>query len=299
MSSASQQHTVATPATCRGVGVHSGRPVALAVRSAPAGSGLTFVRTDAEAARVPVSAQAVSDTRLHTVLGAPGAAWGGVTVSTVEHLLAAFCALGVDNAVVELDGPELPIMDGSALPFIQALDRAGLRAQGEPRRMIEVLEPVVVAHGEKRVELAPGDGFSMDVEIDFDTPAIGRQRLVLDLDEATVRRELAPARTFGFVGEVEALRAAGLARGAGLHNAVAIDGGRVVNPEGLRFPDECVRHKMLDALGDLYVLGAPILGRYTARRPGHALNNALARALAARPQAWRWRSWAPALAYAG
>lgn len=294
MSSASQQHTLATPATCRGVGVHSGRPVALTLRAAAAGSGLTFVRADAGGARVPVSAQAVVDTRLHTVLGA-----GGVTVSTVEHLLAAFSALGVDNAVVELDGPELPIMDGSALPFIQALDRAGLRAQGEPRRMIEVLAPVVVEHGGKRAELAPGDGFSMDVEIDFDTPAIGRQRLVLDIDEATVRRELAPARTFGFVGEVEALRAAGLARGAGLHNAVAIDGGRVVNPEGLRFPDECVRHKMLDALGDLYVLGAPLLGRYAARRPGHALNNALARALLARPKAWRWTAYAPALACAG
>ena len=293
---ATLQHTLAAPAVCRGVGVHSGRPVEVVVRAAPAGSGLSFVRTDAGGVRVPVSAQAVSDTRLHTVLAEPG----GVTVSTVEHLLAALAALGVDNALIELDGPELPIMDGSALPFIQALDRAGLRAQGEPRRMIEVLQPVVIEQGDKRAALTPGDGgFAMDVEIDFDTPAIGRQRLALDLDEAAVRRELAPARTFGFVSEVEALRAAGLARGAGLHNAVAIEAGRVLNPEGLRFADECVRHKMLDALGDLYVLGAPILGRYTARRPGHALNNALARELLARPLAWRWTSYEPALAVAG
>ena len=292
---ATLQHTLATPAVCRGAGVHGGRPVEMVVRAAPVGAGLAFVRLDAGGARVPVCAQAVSDTRLHTVLCADS-----VAVSTVEHLLAAFAALGVDNATVELDGPELPIMDGSALPFIQAIDRAGLRAQGEARRMIEVVEPVVVEHGGKRASLTPGDGgFSMDVEIDFDCPAIGRQRLVLDIDEGVVRRELAPARTFGFVAEVEALRAVGLAQGAGLHNAVAIDGGRVVNPEGLRFPDECVRHKMLDALGDLYVLGAPILGRYAAVRPGHALNNALARALLARPQAWRWRAYEPALAVAG
>lgn len=297
MGPATLQHTVAGPAVCRGVGVHSGAPVRLTVRPAPVNAGVVFVRVDVTDRdnRVPVSPTAVVDTRLHTVLGAVS----GVTVSTVEHVLAALAGLGVDNAVVELDGPEAPIMDGSALPFVRALDQAGLRAQSAPRRLLEILEPVVVEHGDKRAALLPGEGFALDVEIAFASAAVGRQRWVGALDETTFRRDLAPARTFGFVSEVEALRERGLARGAGLHNAVAIDGDRVMNPEGLRFADECVRHKALDALGDLYVLGAPILGRYEARYPGHALNNALARALADQPHAWRERRFEPAFAAAG
>lgn len=297
MSSATFQHTVAGPAVCRGVGVHSGLPVRLVVRPAPVDAGVVFVRLDVTDRdnRVRVSPAAVVDTRLHTVLGDPE----GVTVSTVEHVLAALAGLGVDNAVVELDGPESPIMDGSALPFVRALDRAGLRAQAAPRRHIEILEPIVVEHGDKRAALLPGEGFALDVEIAFASAAVGRQRWAGVLDEAAFRRYLAPARTFGFVEEVEALRAMGLARGAGLHNAVAIDGDRVLNPEGLRFHDECVRHKALDAVGDLYVLGAPILGRYEARYPGHALNNALARALVERPRAWRERRFQPDFAAAG
>ncbi len=299
MSSAAFQHTFASPAVCRGVGVHSGRLATLIMRAAAAGAGLVFARTDlGPDARVRVCAEAVVDTRLHTVL----ADAAGVAVSTVEHLLAALAIAGVDNAVLELDGPETPIMDGSAQPFLQAIDRAGLRAQAEPRRVAEILAPVTVAHGDKRAALLPaadGEGFHLDVEIAFDDPAIGRQRLELSADEATMRRELAPARTFGFLHEVEALRAQGLAQGAGLHNAVAVEAGRVVNLEGLRFPDEFVRHKMLDAVGDLYVLGAPLVGRYAARYPGHALNNALARALLAQPQAWRWRTLEPRFAEAG
>lgn len=297
MGSATFQHTLAAPTVCKGVGVHSGAPVRLTVRAAPVDTGVVFVRTDVvdRNNRVPVSPSAVVDTRLHTVLGNAA----GVTVSTVEHVLAAFAGLGVDNAVVELDGPEAPIMDGSASPFVRALDRAGLRPQSAPRRYIEILEPVVVEHGGKRAALLPDHRFALDVEIAFTNVAVGRQRWMGALDEANFRRELAPARTFGFVSEVEALRERGLARGAGLHNAVAIDGDRVLNPEGLRFPDECVRHKALDALGDLYVLGAPILGRYEARYPGHALNNALARALAERPEAWREHHFPPAFAAAG
>ena len=292
------QHTVAAPAVCRGVGVHSGRAATVSVRPAPAGAGLLFVRTDLNDARVPVSAEAVVDTRLHTVLGAPQ---GDARVSTVEHLLAALAIAGVDNATIEVDGAEIPIMDGSAQPFLLALDRAGLRAQSQPRRWIEVIERVEVIDGDKRATLSPaaGPGLVLDVEIAFASAAVGRQHLALTADEATARRELAPARTFGFLADVEALRAQGLAQGAGLHNAVAIDGDRVVNPEGLRFADEFVRHKMLDALGDLYVLGAPLIGRYEGVRPGHALNNALARALAETPCAWRWRAFEPQFAAAG
>ena len=292
------QHTVAAPAVCRGVGVHSGRAATVSVRPAPAGAGLLFVRTDLNDARVPVSAEAVVDTRLHTVLGAPQ---GDARVSTVEHLLAALAIAGVDNATIEVDGAEIPIMDGSAQPFLLALDRAGLCAQSQPRRWIEVIERVEVIDGDKRATLSPaaGPGLVLDVEIAFASAAVGRQHLALTADEATARRELAPARTFGFLADVEALRAQGLAQGAGLHNAVAIDGDRVVNPEGLRFADEFVRHKMLDALGDLYVLGAPLIGRYEGVRPGHALNNALARALAETPCAWRWRAFEPQFAAAG
>ena len=298
MASATLQHTVATPAAFRGAGVHGGLPVEVVVRPAPVDAGLVFVRTDlAGDNRVPVRADAVVDTRLHTVLGNAA----GASVSTVEHLLAALAALGVDNAVIEIDGPETPIMDGSAQPFVQALDQAGRRAQARPRRCIEITAPVEVVVGDKRAALLPSDapGLVMDVEIAFESAVIGRQRIELLADEGAVRRELVRARTFGFLSDAEVLRARGLALGAGLHNSVVVDGDRVLNPEGLRAPDEFVRHKALDALGDLYVLGAPILGRYEARFPGHALNNALARALLAQPGAWRSREFAPAFAHAG
>jgi len=280
-----RQRTLARPAICAGVGMHTGARVRLAVRPAPAGSGVVFVRTDLRGldGRVPVSAEAVVATRLGTVI----ANAAGATVSTIEHLMAALCALGVDNAVVELDGPEVPIVDGSAEPFIRLLDRVGLKTQAAPRRFIEVLAPVEVFDGDKYAALRPADGFEVDFEIRFASAAIGRQRIVTAADEAGFRRELAWARTFGFLHEVEALRAAGLARGGSLENAIVIDGDTVLNPEGLRRPDEFVRHKALDAVGDLYVLGAPIIGRFESRCGGHGLNNQLARALLARPDAWR------------
>ncbi len=222
----------------------------------------------------------------------------GVTVSTIEHLMAALAALGVDNALVEIDGPEVPIMDGSALPFVKLLDRAGRRAQAAPRRVIEVLRPVTVSEGDKHASLLPAERFEVDFEIRFASAAIGRQRVVAAADEAGFRRELADCRTFGFLHEVEGLRAAGLARGGSLANAVVIDGDRVLNPEGLRRPDEFVRHKALDALGDLYVLGAPILGRFESSCGGHRLNNQLCRALLAQPDAWRLALSTPELAEA-
>jgi UDP-3-O-[3-hydroxymyristoyl] N-acetylglucosamine deacetylase len=291
----SRQHTVAAPAICAGVGMHTGERVRLVIKPAPAGSGVVFVRTDVTGdGRVPVSAEAVVATRLGTVI----ANASGVTVSTIEHLMAAMSALGVDNAVVELDGPEVPIMDGSALPFVQLLDRAGRRPQGRSRRVIEITAPVVVTDGVKRAALVPADRFEVDFEISFASAAIGRQRVVAAADEAGFRRELADCRTFGFVHEVEALRAAGLARGGSLDNAVVVDGDRVLNPEGLRRPDEFVRHKALDAVGDLYVLGAPILGRFESTCGGHGLNNQLCRALLAQPDAWRVRTPALELAEA-
>ena len=284
-SSEIHEHTLAGPAICAGVGVHTGDRVRLSIRPAPAGHGIVFVRTDIKDRdnRVPAKGEAVVATRLGTVI----ANEAGVTVATIEHLMAAMAALGVDNATVELDGPEVPIMDGSALPFVQLLDRAGFRRQEKPQRYIEILEPVVVTEGDKSAALLPCDRFEMFFEIEFATSTIGKMSVDMEITEESFREELSAARTFGFVEEVEALRAIGLARGGSLENAVVIDGDRILNPEGLRFADEFVRHKALDAVGDLYVLGAPILGRFEGRKAGHTLNNAVVRALLARPSAWR------------
>jgi UDP-3-O-[3-hydroxymyristoyl] N-acetylglucosamine deacetylase len=290
------QHTVKAPALFAGVGVHTGAYTRVAVRPAGADTGVVFVRTDVTDRdnRIAVSAEAVCKTQLGTVI----ANAAGVTVSTIEHLMAAFVMLGVDNAIVELDGPEMPIMDGSSLPFLRVLDRAGLREQQAPRRYIEILETVEVVDGDKRAALKPAEQFEVAFEIRFDSAAIGRQAIDLVMDEQAFRAELADCRTFGFVHEVEALRAMGLARGGSMENAVVIDGDRVLNPEGLRRPDEFVRHKALDAIGDLYVLGLPVLGRFEGLLAGHGLNNALVRALAARPDAWRIRTFVADLAEA-
>ncbi|MFN3522152.1 MAG: UDP-3-O-acyl-N-acetylglucosamine deacetylase [Phenylobacterium sp.] len=296
MAAAAFQHTLQGPAIFAGVGVHTGAYTRVSVRPAPADSGVVFVRTDVADRdnRIAASAEAVCKTQLGTVIGNAA----GVTVSTIEHLMAALAMLGVDNAVVELDGPEMPIMDGSSLPFVQILDRAGRRPLDAPRRYIEILEPIEVVEGDKRATLTPADRFEVAFEIAFPSAAIGRQRVDLPMDEQAFRRELADCRTFGFLHEVEALRAMGLARGGSMENVVVIEGDRVLNPEGLRRPDEFVRHKALDAIGDLYVLGAPIIGRFEGILAGHGLNNALVRALVARPQAWRMRSLVERLAEA-
>ena len=294
--SAYHQHTVAGPVIFAGVGVHTGAHVRVAVRPAAVDAGVTFVRTDLKDIdnAIRVSAEAVGQTRLGTVISTAA----GASVSTIEHLMAAFCALGIDNVVVELDGPEVPILDGSAEVFIQCLDRAGRRRQEASRRFIEVLEPVEVVEGDKRAVLLPCDGFEVAFEIAFDCAPIGRQSVDLAITEESFRAELADCRTFGFLKDVEALRAAGLARGASMENAVVLDGDRVLNPEGLRRPDEFVRHKALDAVGDLYVAGLPLLARFEGLYAGHGLNNQLVRALMANPQAWRVRTLAPELAQA-
>jgi UDP-3-O-[3-hydroxymyristoyl] N-acetylglucosamine deacetylase len=291
------QHTVATTAICAGVGLHTGQRVRLTIRPAPVGTGIVFVRTDVRDRdnRVPAHADRVPATQLCTVV--TNAA--GVSVSTIEHLMAAIAALNIDNAVVELDGPEMPIMDGSSAAFVQILDRAGRRRQEAMRQYIEILEPIEVREGAKRARLLPSGQFEVYFEIDFDTPVIGRQAVDLVVDEASFREELADCRTFGFIKDVEALRAQGLALGGSLENAVVIDGDRILNPEGLRRPDEFVRHKALDAVGDLYVLGAPILGRFEGLYAGHALNNRLAREVLARPQSWRMRTLQEEMAEAG
>jgi UDP-3-O-[3-hydroxymyristoyl] N-acetylglucosamine deacetylase len=291
------QKTTIAPAIIAGVGVHTGDRERHDVRPAPGGTGIVFVRTDITDRdnRIPVSGEAVVDARLNTMI--ENAA--GVRLSTIEHLMAAFAALGVSNAVVEVDGPELPILDGSALQFVQLLDRAGFRRQEAPVRYIEILEPIRVRDGDKSAALLPCDRYEMRFEIDFPTPVIGNQVVDFVVDEPTFRDQIMAARTFGFAHEVEALRRAGLARGGSLENAVVIDGDQILNPGGLRMEREFVKHKALDAIGDLYVLGAPLLGRYEGVKAGHAINNLLVRELLANPRAWREVVRVPEMAMAG
>lgn len=285
------QTTVARDVRIGGVGIHGGLPANVILRPAAADTGVVFVRTDLPG-RPAIAARAdtVCDTRLATVIG-DGA---GATVSTVEHLMSALAGLGVDNVIAEIDGPETPIGDGSAADFAAAIDAAGLAKLDAPRRYLEILEPVEIAAPGKRAALVPADGFEMSVEIIFESAAIGRQTLDVAVDPDSFRREIASACTFGFLAEVEQLRAAGLGRGASLENTIVVDGDAVMNPETLRRPDDFVRHKALDALGDLALAGHPIRGRYEASCAGHALNNQLVRALLDRPAAWRLTTAAPA-----
>lgn len=291
------QHTLQGLARFSGVGVHTGAHAEVTVRPAPSDSGIVFVRTDVSDRdnRIAVSAEAVCKTQLGTVI----ANSAGVTISTIEHLMAALVMTEIDNAVVELDGPEMPIMDGSSLPFTHILDMVGRRAQEAPRRFIEILSPIEVVDGDKSARLEPSAQFEVAFEIAFGSAAIGRQKVDLPMGVKAFRRELADCRTFGFLHEVEALRAMGLARGGSMENVVVIEGDRILNPEGLRRPDEFVRHKALDAIGDLFVLGAPIIGRFEGVLAGHAINNALVRALVASPQSWRYRILVEDLAQAG
>jgi UDP-3-O-[3-hydroxymyristoyl] N-acetylglucosamine deacetylase len=282
------QVTLARSVSFEGVGIHTGQVTRVTLRPAAADAGVRFLRTDVKDRdpAVPARADAVCQTRLGTVIGNGD----GVSVSTIEHLMAAFCGLGVDNVLVEIDGPEVPIMDGSCRAFVEAIDEAGRRAQAARRPHIEILEPIEVTEDDKSARLLPAEGFEVAFEIAFDSIAIGRQNLDMVVDEMRFREDLAPCRTFGFLHEVEALRLAGLARGGSLDNVLVIEGDKVLNPDGLRRFDEFVRHKALDAVGDLYLLGATLMGRYEGRYSGHGLNNALARAVMASPQSWRFSS---------
>ncbi len=279
-----RQTTLAARAALSGIGVHSGREVSLTIHPAEAGNGISFLRTNTEDGidhEIRADFRSVSATDLCTAIGT-----NGHRVATIEHLMAAFSALAIDNAVVEIDGPELPVMDGSAGAFIEAFDHVGLATLDEPRRFIKVVKPVRIEVGESFAEFRPHDRMRVEVEIDFDTPLIGRQRYAADIDPDVFRRDIARARTFGFLSDVEQLWARGLALGASLENAVVIGEGRVINPEGLRFDDEFVRHKALDAVGDLALIGAPLVGCYRSYRGGHKLNVAAVAALIADETAW-------------
>jgi UDP-3-O-[3-hydroxymyristoyl] N-acetylglucosamine deacetylase len=279
------QRTVKTAIEAEGVALHSGEITRFCIRPAPVDSGLVFVRTDlSPAVEIPARSENVVDTRLATTLGV-----GGVTVGTVEHLIAALAGLGVDNARVEVDGPEIPILDGSALPFVDLIREAGgTVAQRKPKRFVVVRRPVVVADesGERSARLEPAASFSLRCSIDFNHPIVNQQSFELALSDTAFLREVARARTFGFARDVDAMHAAGLARGGSLANAVVVDDFSVRNPEGLRFPDEFVRHKVLDAIGDLALLGAPLIGRYIGHKSGHWLNTRLVAALLAQPKAY-------------
>lgn len=279
------QRTLKAAIGCVGTGVHTGRRVSLTLLPAEAGTGVVFRRTDL-GVDIPARFDCVVDTRLCTVLARPDQPT--VRLGTVEHLMAALAGCGVDNVVAEIDGPELPIIDGSAAPLVFLIDCAGIVEQHAPRAEIEILRPIRVDEGEAFAELRPGGaGFQMALSIEFRAEAIGRQALSLRLTQDSFRRELADARTFTDAADIAQLRTAGLARGGSLANAVVVDAAQVLNPGGLRMPDEFVRHKLLDAVGDLALAGAPLRGRFVAHRSGHTLNVRLLRAMFADPGAWR------------
>jgi UDP-3-O-[3-hydroxymyristoyl] N-acetylglucosamine deacetylase len=282
-----KQTTLREEVAISGIGVHSGAPVTLSLHPADDDTGIVFQRVTADGTierEIRADVRAVTATEFATVLGDAS----GPLCSTAEHLLAALRGLNVDNVVVEIDGPEVPIMDGSAAPFVDALDQAGLTARALPRRYIEVIKPVRVVKGDALGELRPyAHGFRVEAEIEFDHPLIGRQALALDIEPNTFRREIARARTFGFMKDVDKLWSGGYALGASLENTLVVSEDRVLNPEGLRFADEFVRHKVLDALGDLALAGHPLLGAYRTVRGGHKLNHAVLSALMADTSAWR------------
>ena len=287
------QRTLKTRIGCRGVGLHTGQKVAMALLPAPPGTGIVFRRTDA-GAEIAASWRNAVEAPLSTVLSNGE----GIQVGTVEHLLAAFSGAEIDNAVVELDGPEVPIMDGSAAPFLFLIECAGAVEQDEPRRAIKVLKPVSVVEAGASASLAPDHGFSVGFEIAYDNPLIRRQDIALAMDPTTFKSELSRARTFGLADDVDRLRAAGFARGGSLDNAIVVSGDHVLNSGGLRYADEFVRHKLLDAVGDLYLAGGPLLGRFRGVRSGHAHTRRLLAALFADPAAWAYTTIARAAAFA-
>jgi UDP-3-O-[3-hydroxymyristoyl] N-acetylglucosamine deacetylase len=279
-----RQRTLRQAISTKGVGLHTGARVEIALLPAPADTGIVFRRTDLPVpVTIPARADRVGDTRLSSTLRGEGA-----TVSTVEHLMSALAGLGIDNLRVDVAGPEVPIMDGSAMPFVYLLQSAGVVEQNAPKRFIRVTAPVEVRDGDKWARFSPYAGYRLDFAIDFPHPVFGSENkhVVVDFALHSYVKEVARARTFGFMQDVEAMRAAGLALGGSLQNAIVLDETRILNVEGLRYENEFVKHKVLDAIGDLYLLGHPLIGEYAAFKPGHGLNNALARALLASPDAF-------------
>lgn len=280
------QHTISRPVELSGVGLHSGAETVLRLLPADMGAGLTFRRVDVADRdnMVPALWDSVVDTRLCTVV----ANKAGVSVGTIEHLMAALSACGVDNAIIELDAPEVPIMDGSSAPFVDAIRQVGLKTQTAPRRAIRVLKDIRVVDGDKSVTLKPGVGSRFKAGIDFAHPSIGQQSFEIELFSGDFESKISDARTFGFAHEVKALRAMGLALGGSLENAVVLDDKSIMNPEGLRHDDEFARHKVLDAVGDLYIAGGPIIGHYEATKPGHNMNNRILHELFSNQDNWEW-----------
>ncbi|NCO51162.1 MAG: UDP-3-O-acyl-N-acetylglucosamine deacetylase [Deltaproteobacteria bacterium] len=276
------QRTLQNPIEISGIGLHSGANICLRLRPAAAGTGIIFYRRDAQrSAAIPAKVENVVDTRLATVLGRDG-----LTVSTVEHFLAALSACGIDNLHVDIDGPEVPILDGSAAPFIAAIEKAGTETLLASRKFIAIRKPISLIEGDKRISIIPSRFFRITFDIAFEHKAIAVQQYSMKFTSENFQRDIAPARTFGFLHEVEHLKSVGLARGGSLDNAVVIDEGGVINPEGLRYRDEFVRHKILDACGDFSLLGAPMLGHIRAFKAGHDLNAKMVRKILANPDHW-------------
>ncbi len=275
------QRTVGRRVSCTGVGLHSGKPATLTMAPAPADAGITFVRMDL-GVEIPALAQHVVDTTLSTNLGI-----GKARVHTVEHVLAAFTGLGIDNCRVEVDGPEIPIMDGSAAPFVCLVQEAGIATLRAGKRFLVIEKPVEIRDGDKLARLEPSEQMSIDFTVDFDHPLVTNQAFRFVLSDRAFEREVARARTFCFLRDIEKMQAVGLAKGGSLENAIVVDQFSILNPEGLRFPDEFARHKVLDALGDLSLMGLPVIGALVARKSGHAMNQALVRKVLADPTAHR------------
>lgn len=279
------QTTLKSDVSFEGIGLHSGAPVRVVLHPASANTGIVFRRTDiAEFPMLPARWNDVVVSPLNTRLTNAS----GVTVSTIEHLMAALAGCGVHNVIIDIDGPEVPILDGSAASFVRGIVEAGLTRLSAPLRAIEILKDVAVSDGPAFARLSPATTLQIEFEIEFEDAAIGRQKKTLNMANGAFVRELCDSRTFCRSADVDAMRANGLALGGTMENAVVVDGDKVLTPGGLRHTDEAVRHKMLDALGDLYTAGAPILGRYTGTRAGHAMTNKLLHALFAQPDAWRW-----------
>lgn len=287
MSQIRRQSTLSGPAVTAGIELHGGEHTRLVMRPAPMGTGLVFVRTDITDRdnRIEVRPDAVTGVKNCTTLSNAA----GVKASTIEHLLAALAASGIDNLYIDLDGEELPALDGSSEPFLKLIEQVGIVQQAAPRRYVKVLKPIDVRNGDSIARIEPCERLELDVTIDFEDKAIGRQRVEIVPNVRAFRDRLASARTFARMHEVAALQAAGLSKGGSLENAVIVDGDKVLNPEGLRFADEFVRHKALDLLGDLYI-GGPILGRVTTVKGGHGLNHELLMALYGTADAWEFTS---------
>jgi len=275
------QRTVAKRVSCTGIGLHSGAPVTLTLAPAPADAGIAFVRMDL-GVEIPARHDLVVDTRLSTSL-----AVGQARISTVEHVLSALHGMGIDNCRVEVDGPEIPILDGSAAPFVALIDQAGLKVQKAARHFVVITRPVEVRDGDKLARLEPAEGFSVSFTADFGHPLITNQGFQVTVSDRTFEREVARARTFCFRKDIELMQSMGLARGGSLENAIVVDEYSILNPEGLRWPDEFARHKVLDAIGDMALLGRPLLGALTAVKSGHALNQALVKRVLADPTCHR------------